>query len=627
MPDLNSRTDRRSAAWAGTVIELLDAPEINLMRDLRNHHQITMNEPTGKSQETAWQEELGILRDALAIASSQRAAIKNWAIVLEYVLPRERGRRPDVVLLTGNEVVALEFKGFHEPLQAHLDQSAAYARDLAHYHAASHELAVIAALVCTRRRLPSYRSEDVSVIAGTELSNFLLSLSGDGMSSDSALEWIHSEYEPLPSLVSAARRVFEHEPLPSIRRALSAGVPETVDALLAIARTAKDRGERHLVLVAGVPGAGKTLVGLQFVYANHFGESDGARPAVFLSGNGPLVQVLQHALRSTVFVQDVHGFLHRYGGDALALPREHMWVYDEAQRAWDAERVSGKRGHGISEPADFLSIGARIDSWAVMIGLIGEGQEIHLGEESGIVQWADAVAESSARWHVHCPPRLAETFSAFGPLVHEEKKLDLTVSLRAHLAEDVQDWIAALIDGQIEAASALSQQIRSQGFVMYVTRDLGEAQSYARERYSGAFDSRYGLLASSRAKNLPAYGVHNEWSYTRRLRVGPWYNATPDDPQSCCSFRDVATEFSCQGLELDLPIIAWGDDLRWVGDHWESTPSPRSRARDPHQLRLNSYRVLLSRGRDGFVLFVPPETALDASFETLQRAGVRPLEK
>src|SRR5262249_32903497 len=183
--------------------------------------------------------------------------------------------------------------------------------------------------------------------------------------------WLSSDYAPLPTLVGAARTIFKHEPLPQIRRAQSAGIPETVAELIRIADEAQARGELHLALVTGVPGAGKTLVGLQFVYSNHF-EGD-HRSAVFLSGNGPLVKVLQHALRSSVFVQDVHGFLKTYGGKARRQPEEHIWVYDEAQRAWDAERVREKRGHGASEPEDFLRLSTRMNGWALTVGLIGEG--------------------------------------------------------------------------------------------------------------------------------------------------------------------------------------------------------------------------------------------------------------
>ena len=160
-------------------------------------------------------------------------------------------------------------------------------------------------------------------------------------------------------------------------------MPDTIAEIVAAANQAREKQELHLALITGVPGSGKTLVGLQFVYENHFGDKGSKRSAVFLSGNGPLVQVLQYALRSKVFVQDVHGFLKQYGGGSSRTPEEHIWVYDEAQRAWDAQRVREKRGHDRSEPEDFLHIGSRKDSWALMVGLIGEGRESISGKRPG----------------------------------------------------------------------------------------------------------------------------------------------------------------------------------------------------------------------------------------------------
>lgn len=376
----------------------------------------------------------------------------------------------------------------------------------------------------------------------------------------------------------------------------------------------------HLALVTGVPGAGKTLVGLQFVYSTRDNRQSHDRDAVFLSGNGPLVKVLQHALKSNVFVQDVHGFLRQYGGHNGRLPAERIWVYDEAQRAWDAERVQAKRGHPYSEPEDFVRLGERAPDWSLIVGLIGEGQEIHTGEESGLSQWNEAIGRSSLPWKVYCPRRLESSFPDASSVVSSDK-LDLTASLRSHLAEDVQRWISALLVGDLQDASELMLKMTEQGFSVYLTRELEGAKAYAIARYRGEETKRYGLIASEKARNLETYGVMNRFSYTKNFRAGPWYNDPPESKDSCCQLREVATEFGCQGLELDLPILCWGDDLKWNG-HWIPRLQPRSTARNPDKLRINSYRVLLSRGRDGMVIWVPPETELDSAYDALLRAGV-----
>ncbi len=215
-------------------------------------------------------------------------------------------------------------------------------------------------------------------------------------------------------------------------------------------------------------------------------------------------------------MQDVHGFLMRYGGpNRTRIPEEHIWVYDEAQRAWDAERVQGKRGHGLSEHEDFLHLGMRMPKWSMLVGLIGQGQEIHLGEEGGLKQWDDAVAKSGGEWIIHCPSRLASVFT--GKDVRIDDALDLSTILRAHLASDLHGWVDSLLAGEIKVARGLSEQLIKSAFKLYVTRALEDAKQYVTHRYSSEIDSRYGLLGSSKAKNLPRFGINTSFQATRSL--------------------------------------------------------------------------------------------------------------
>jgi len=550
----------------------------------------------------------------------------KWGIVFEYQLPRERGRRPDVLILTGCSLQVIEFKGRHVAEQADVDQLTAYARDLHEYHGRSHDLRLNSILSLDDAAIDRNEFEGVSIVGGRKLAECLGQLADNPACDPPAIqEWLAADYAPLPSLVAAARRIFEHEPLPRIKRATSAGIPQALEALQRAAFNARANNERHIALVSGVPGSGKTLVGLQFVYQTRFSDSEAARPAIFLSGNGPLVEVLQHALKSKVFVQDVHGFLVRYGGPYRArIPEEHIWVYDEAQRAWDAARVQGKRGHELSEHEDFLRLGMRMPNWSMLVGLIGQGQEIHLGEEGGLKQWDDAVAKSDGDWVIHCPSRLASLFR--GKDVRINDALDLSTTLRAHLASDLHRWVDALLDGELRVAARYHEQLTKSAFKLYVTRTLDDAKQYARDRYSSEIDSRYGLLGSSKAKNLSRYGVNCSYQATRSFRPGPWYNDPPSSIKSCCQLVEAATEFSCQGLELEFPIVGWDSDLAWNGETWISKSSARSSARDPHQLRINSYRVLLTRARDGMAIFVPPLAELDPTFAALLAAGCHELK-
>lgn len=612
-------------AWDGSVADFRVIDDDSLIEALEEHHRHCCGESPVASNYTAWRNSITVLREAwTGLAEVDPNAVH---LVFEYELPRERGRRPDIIVLAGDRVIVLEFKDYNRALPPHIDQVEAYARDLSEYHEASHKRDVLPVLVLTAATGDPDADGVVRIAPGGSLASVLRLLLEDGVGKPAidASAWLNSEYAPLPTLVAAARTIFNHEPLPHIRRAESAGIPDTLAELDRIEDLARETGTNHLALITGVPGAGKTLVGLQYVYQSHFGGNQ-EPGAVFLSGNGPLVKVLQYTLNSKVFVQDVLGFLRTYGGDNLIPPREHVWVFDEAQRAFDAEMALEKRGVAVSEPEDFLRLSERLDSWAMMIGLIGEGQEIHRGEEAGLIQWNDAIAAMDKDWTVHCPPALAPMFTAAGD-VRPSGRLGLDATLRSHRAEDVHKWVASMLDGDLVTARRFAEQLLPTGFEMYVTREVEAARIYVRERYKGVEDARYGLLASARDKSLIHYGFLNGWNFTKNVRVGPWFADPPDSKYSCCAMRDTATEFQCQGLELDMPIVGWGDDLLWTGSGWDVRSSRRSSLKNPRQIRLNAYRVLLTRGRDGFIVFVPPEPDFDEAHSALVRAGCVHLER
>lgn len=614
-------TTQKSCGWHGSIADFFNANKNDLVNSLKDFVYKSSSDLGVQSQIEAWRDELQLLSRVLG-QFRERPESRNWHLIFEFELPRERGRRPDLIVLQPDRIVVIEFKQFKYPTQASIDQVSAYARDIAHYHAPSHELQVVAILALTGGAGNSSQESNVNICYAEGLASLLDHIPRAGVSID-PFDWLNGEYAPLPSLIVAARTIFNNERLPHIRRAASAGIPKAIEVLRSIAVQAESKGERHLILVTGVPGSGKTLLGLQFVY--HDGEvgKQSSRDAVLLSGNGPLVKVLQHALRNKIFVQDVHGFLNTYGGNSTRKPSEHIFVYDEAQRAWDAKRVLEKRGHDRSEAADFVEIGDRLGRWAVLVGLIGEGQEIHLGEEGGLRQWPDALELSQNVWKVHGPGRVREHFSNCN--FETIDLLDLNVTLRSHIAADVHKWVAALLGADLEGARMISQNISSQGYDLYLTQSLDRAKEYVQERYVGQLDKRWGLLGSSKAKILNQFGLRTDYSFTKNFREGQWYNDPIDSPHSCCQLQEVATEFACQGLELDMPIVGWGDDLLWRDSAWQTKASPRSTARDPRQLRINSYRVLLSRGRDGMIIFVPPDGMFEGTVNALMAAGASSL--
>lgn len=609
--------------WAGSAAAFCALTEERLLAALDAHHRGLVGARPTEAQRRAWQAEHRVLLDTLpACAQALPDEAPGWGVVFEYELPLEGGRRPDVVVLAGRALVVLEFKSAALPSQADVDQAAAYARDLVDYHAASHDLLPYPIVVLTGAAPGFARLHDgVVLTAPDQLAHYLLDAHEPGTVDVEA--WVGAAYHPLPSLVEAARRIFRHEPLPHVKHALAAGVPETVELLGRLVDAAAAESRRLLAFVTGVPGSGKTLVGLRLVYER----SATHGRATFLSGNGPLVKVLQDALGSPVFVRDLHAFIRTYAlNKRPRVPDEHVIVFDEAQRAWDRAYMATRRHVEASEPELLVGIGERIPGWAALVGLVGDGQEIHSGEEGGLEQWRDAASTPHAahHWVVHCPPRLQGTFA--GMDVHTHERLDLTVSLRSRRAERYHDWVQLLLNGAISLAARQAARIQAEGYPMYVTRDLEEAKAYVRARYAGEPAGRYGLVASSHAKQLAAFGIDNGFMATSRMDIAAWYNAPPEDPRSSCALTQPVTEFGCQGLELGLPIVCWGEDLRWHHGAWVLTPRRRRYPQDdPEQLLRNTYRVLLTRGRDGVVVFVPPLDLLDETEHILLAAGLKPI--
>ena len=383
-------------------------------------------------------------------------------------------------------------------------------------------------------------------------------------------------YRPLPSLVEAARELLEHGDIRRIRRANSATEP-TVEALADIAKEAARTGSRHLVLVTGLPGSGKTLVGLQLAHARFLDDLAVPRaggkptaPAVFLSGNGPLVQVLQYELRSAggsgkAFVRDVKAYVDRYSRRPDLVPPEHVLIFDEAQRAFDADQVAAihdGRGDGKSEPEHFVEFAERVPEWCVVVGLIGTGQEIHIGEEGGIGQWLAAVEGASRDWTIHVPPTLANVFKSYARTT-PDPRLELTTELRFHLTTNVHRYVSGLLgeDPAVDLAS-LASTLDGSGYHLRITRDLDRAKGYLRSRYAEDPTARFGMIASARDSLLWRYSVPNDFNSTKRVNFGPWFAEGEDDPRgrSCRQLRECVTEFGCQGLELDATLLCWGNE-------------------------------------------------------------------
>ena len=361
---------------------------------------------------------------------------------------------------------------------------------------------------------------------------------------------------------------------------------------------------------------------------------------MFLSGNGPLVEVLQYELRGAggggkTFVRGVKDYVRTYSSRPGLVPPEHVLVFDEAQRAFDAEMVHAKHPeHGgyKSEPEHFIEFAERIPEWCVVIGLTGGGQEIHVGEEAGLAQWRWAVERTGHldQWTVHAPLAVADIFDNSPVPLDLQSALNLDTELRFHLAKDLHGFVAALLEAKLtDTLRPMAERLESEGFHLRLTRSLDDGKAYLRERYGEDRQARFGLVASSKDRDLWEFGIPNDFQSTKRVRIGPWYGDDEHDGagRSCRRLETCVTEFGAQGLELDATLLAWGTDLvlrdgRWTNDRARGYRK-RVKVRDPFQLRVNAYRVLLTRGRDVCVVFIPPIPTMDETFEHLSAAGFK----
>jgi DUF2075 family protein len=311
-------------------------------------------------------------------------------------------------------------------------------------------------------------------------------------------------------------------------------------------------------------------------------------------------------------------------------------VFDEAQRAFDPQAVKSAHDEWppelhLSEPAHFIRIAERIPDWSVVVGLLGEGQEIHVGEEAGVKQWKKAIEEHalSSQWTVHGPDRIEKEVRSKTVVFRSHPALNLDTEMRFHLTKELHDWVARVLSGDAgEVTWQIARRLNEAGYRLLITRELNTAKQYVLDRYEENEDARFGVLASSKDKDLMRFGIRNGYLDTREVKLGPWYGA--EGEHSCRRMIDVVTEFGAQGLELDFAVLAWGTDLRRQSNQWTNEDAGKYKkgkeVKDPFQLRKNSYRVLLTRGRDGTAIFLPQLKKLDETFQFLVECGCKELK-
>lgn len=510
-------------------------------------------------------------------------------LIFEYEIIRGDGRRPDVLLFLPGEVLVLEFKQYSKVDDPEYNQASLYIRDLESYHSAINEfqLDVRGAIIATSAQpmLEAKHDYQLYLVGQRSLRELIEKIEfklKDGLLIKPT-EFLAGVYEPLPSIIESAKSIMRDEPLPQIKTLKSSNYDHVMEEVESIVKQAKRDHTHHLILVSGVPGAGKTFVGLNLAHT--------MENAVYLSGNNPLVDVLQDSLQNKTFVQALYGYKMEYLRRGI-IPDDNILIFDEAQRAWDAKKMKGDK----SEPEVFIEI-AKHKPWAVVVGLIGEGQEIHTGEEGGIGLWNDAIKGKD--FNVHA--RHHEDLFPNSLRYYENLRLHLKTSLRTHNALKYFEWVEKIIAGNFEDAKIIQQELKKKRYTVKVVDSLEEARNYVQKIYQNT-DKTYGIVVSSGIK------------YPKGVKVIPYsdryvepknhvaYFNYPNSQYYCRNLEYAATEFHVQGLELDMAIVYWGKDLRREDDDWKVS-YPKRGVEDSYQMKLNAYRVLLTRGRDGVIIY------------------------
>lgn len=470
---------------------------------------------------------------------------------------------------------------------------------------------------------------------------------------------------PTPTIIEAAQALYLGHNVEDISRndASAKNLNQTTKAVNKIIDYSKANNRKSICFITGVPGAGKTLAGLNIAVERQKISED--EHAVFLSGNGPLVDVLQEALarddakrnhisRKEAFrkVKEFIQIIHHFRDDAISVdtpPVEKVAIFDEAQRAWDEQNLIDfmkKKKHiedfNMSEPEFLISILNRHNDWATIICLIGGGQEINKGESAGIYGWFDSLRNNYPNWDIYVSDKITDDEYSKGHNFAEMTKnmnvniiedLHLAVSLRSFRSENVSNFVKALLDVDIDTAKRLYEQFNND-YPVFVTRNLHKAKLWVRSQAKGS--QRYGLTASSGAKRLRKYGI---W-VQNKIEATNWFLNGKNDVRSSFRLEETATEFDIQGLELDWTIVCWDADLRFENDDFKhlkfvGTKWQNIKSADNILYLKNAYRVLLTRARQGFVIFVPTgdETDItakpeyyDGIYRYLKSVGIKELE-
>ena len=625
----------RREYYIDSINNFIVADEENVLGQLLIHDEFE----TSDLQKLAWKAEIQILKRQLEEFRGD--------VIFEYTIPR-MGHRVDTVCIIEGIIFLFEFKvGDNEYKKTTIDQVMDYALDLKYFHEESKRRYIVPICVSTKASVQKNEYNCCSdgiynaILCnenniGDNIHNILLQVRDKTLAGRT---WIDSRYAPTPTIIEAAQSLYRNHGVDDISRndAGAKNLTITTKAISNIIEDCKKNNRKAICFVTGVPGAGKTLAGLNIANERHYFDED--EHAVFLSGNGPLVDVLQNALaidrakrekitksnalrETKAFIQIIHKFRDEALTTSYA-PIEKVAIFDEAQRAWNKESLTDfmKRKKGIpefnqSEPEFLISIMDRHEDWAVIICLVGGGQEIYNGE-AGIQDWFSTLSEKYLDWEIYLSDKITDSEyvgnSDVSTMLHNREyhcisDLHLGVSLRSFRSEKLALFVKCLLDEEIELAKETYEELKK-SYPVLITRKFDVAKNWVKKKARGT--ERYGLLASSEGKRLRAEGI---WVPSEINHVG-WFLNEKDNVDSSYYLEVAASEFKVQGLEIDYAVLAWDADLRYTSngfDYFKFRGTKWNHEQRQHYLK-NAYRVLMTRARQGLIIYIPEGDEEDPS--------------
>ncbi|TBV28419.1 hypothetical protein DMZ43_05100 [Meridianimaribacter sp. CL38] len=652
------------AYYKNSITDFLKEDSSLILGELSLNH---TNRSLEDLQKNAWVKQIEILKKELIGLSG--------SLYFEFQIPR-MGKRVDNIIIVNDYVFVLEFKVGDNSFGKNAElQVIDYCLDLKNFHEGSHFAKLVPLLVATNAYNSEFNLDEVlnhnQVVKCNQIGirNAINLIAKSSNEVIDVSEWENSIYKPTPTIVEVAQALYKGHKVEEISRHDSGNINlnKTSNYISNVIEESKQNSKKSICFITGVPGAGKTLAGLSI--ANDRMRSQEDEHAVFLSGNGPLVEVLREALardyvitskekgervtkdeakrRTNAFIQNIHHFRDEYLKYNIE-PTEKVVVFDEAQRAWSKEQVRSfmKRKKGIenfemSEPEFLIDVMNRHKDWCTIVCLIGGGQEINTGE-AGLEEWISAFEKNYKNWEIHFSNSIINSSN----YIKEEKQriwlrengvsetdLHLAVSVRSYRSEKVSEFVHQLLELNKVRAKVLYSEIKKP-FPIYLTRNVEVAKKWLRQQSKGT--ERYGLVASSGSRRLKAIGVNVK----NEISAPNWFLNPSEDIRSSYFLEDVATEFDIQGLEIDRTCLIWGANFYLQNDDWVYQNFKGSKWQninkevDKEYLK-NSYRVLLTRARQGMIICVPdgsdtdhtrPKNFYDNTYDYLKEVGIEELK-